>query len=327
MPHADLKFPSPTEIEAEPEDDLNPYCEKRHQHCEFIAINEFSLGHLPEDLRDPTVYVWLRNCAPLVVRLIKSGIKATGRACVMPSEIKNTMTCDDIHCPYRSLYGDVHDTYGGIGIITNKHVIRDNSDSARTRVDFCYNEENDASLWSELGYVVHVTNKKMDYSVFSCYVHSKDIISFVYTLDNFRNYKWQRIPEKIRIHSKQYAIIISHPHGAPKKISIGKVVESEIKDKGTRESENVAFLNEIFNTLEKQGNSGLQRFQAYLNTPLCQDIPISYKITWYSTATCMGSSGAPVYMGNTVIEHGQEINQAHTHRGRDKSKNLNICFT
>ncbi|CAL1538241.1 unnamed protein product [Lymnaea stagnalis] len=299
-------------------------CEKYDQHSEYISLNDFELSHLPDNIRHPTVCVWLRNCAPLVVKLRKYG-NATGRVCILPKDLSTTRTCDDTHCRHLNELGRDHQVHGGLGIITNRHVIKTDDDAAVTRVDFFYNEETDPVM-TELGCTVHLTNTKLDYSVFSCFVHSRALIEQMMFYDKRRNYAWQCIPREIRVKTKLYAIIISHPHGAAKQISIGDVVRTATKSKGTEEQENVNALRKIYNICESQNTNGLQRFEAYYKHVL-KDITIPYTITWYSTATCKGSSGAPVYMGNIVNENGEEINQAHTHRGVDKGEKLNVCFT
>lgn len=299
------------------------HCEKYDQHSEYISLNDFEIGHLPENIRHPTVSVWLRNCAPLVVKLRKYG-NATGRVCILSQYFSKTKVCDDTHCRYQITLGRVHQVHGGLGIITNRHVIKTDDDAAVTRVDFFYNEEN-APIITELGSNVHLTNTKLDYSVFSCFVHDRTLIEQMIFYDKRRNYAWQCIPREIRVKTKLYAIIISHPHGAAKQISIGNVVRTETKTKSLEEQANVNALRNIYNICESQ-NGGLLRFEAYYKL-VFKDITIPYTITWYSTATCKGSSGAPVYMGNIVNENGEEINQAHTHRGVDKGQRLNVCFT
>ncbi|GFO31474.1 hypothetical protein PoB_005797900 [Plakobranchus ocellatus] len=312
--------------ESQPGSDLDvasPLCEKNHQHDDFIPVDDFVTNKLPEEIRHPTVSVWLRNCCPLVVRLLRNNT-ATGRALIISSELGSTIPCDQVHCQYRNTHGRNHVLYGGIGIITNRHVVTNTNEASMTKVEFFYNDDDRRdSVVRELGYHLHLTNRKMDYSMFSCYVHCEDLIKLVENMDMRRQFAWQHIPHHIRQASTAWAIVISHPHGVAKKISFGKVMDREMRCRSVQEKTNFNLVRSLYEICAK--TNALERFAAYF--AIFPDLPLPYTITWYTTATCRGSSGAPVYMGNTVKENGIEINQAHTHRGLDRVKGYNNCFT
>ncbi|CAG5117670.1 unnamed protein product [Candidula unifasciata] len=326
----DVDFLDIENAEAQPGSDLDvaaPLCDKSHQHHEFIDVDDLTIEHLPAEIRHCTTYVWLRNCVPLVVRLIRN-ITATGRACLHSEDYRDTRICDDVHCPYVASLGQGHKLYGGIGIITNKHVVMDDDQAAMTKIEFFYN--NDASrttglVVKELGAKLYTTNTKMDYTLFTCYVHSRELVQLVATFDRRRNYSWLAIPRHIRKNAKNFAIVISHPHGTSKKISIGNVIERRTQAMSRQEVEDSQIVRSIYDLCESQGGSGRLRFAAYWRQ--LKDISLPHSVTWYTAPTCKGSSGAPVYMGNTVEEYGEEINQAHTHRGVDNTRGLNNCFT
>ena len=312
--------------ESQPGSDLDiasPMCEKNHQHDDYIPVDNFSTELLPEELRHPNVCVWLRNCSPLVVRLLKNNT-ATGRASIISNEIGSTVLCDQIHCQYTRTLGRDHLLHGGIGIITNKHVVMDDDEASMTKVEFFYNDDDRRNtVEREFGHRLHFTNYKMDYTMFSCYVHSTDLVKLVENLDLRRQYAWECIPSHIRQASRAYAFVISHPHGVAKKLSFGKVIDREMRCRSEQEKINFALVRSLYETCAKARS--LERFAAYF--AMFPKIPLPFTITWYDTATCKGSSGAPVYMGNTVLENGREINQAHTHRGLDRLKGYNNCFT
>ncbi|GFR74075.1 hypothetical protein ElyMa_005746100 [Elysia marginata] len=310
--------------ESQPGSDLDiasPMCPKNHQHDQFIAADTFSTEDLPEELHHPTMCVWVRNCSPLVVRLLRNNT-ATGRALIISNELGSTTPCEQIHCQYPR----GHLLHGGIGIITNKHVVMNTDQAATTKVEFFYNDDDQRdTVVRELGHKLHFTNYKMDYTMFSCYVHSKDLVKLVQNLDLRRQCAWEHIPPLIRQASRAYAIVISHPHGVAKKISFGKVKEREMRCRSSVEKTNFNLIRSLYEICFKAGAKALERFTAYF--AIFPDLPLPFTITWYNTATCKGSSGAPVYMGNTVVENGVEINQAHTHRGLDSNKGYNNCFT
>uniref|UniRef100_A0A0B6Z435 Uncharacterized protein n=1 Tax=Arion vulgaris TaxID=1028688 RepID=A0A0B6Z435_9EUPU len=303
---------------------IAPMCEKIHQHGSFFNVDDFSIEDLPEEISHPSTYVWLRNCFPLIVRLLGKGT-ASGRACLIHQELRQTIQCEKNNCPYLKEFGPNHILYGGIGIITNQHVVTNDKEAAATNIEFFYNSNWRENVVKEYGHKLHTTNRKMDYSMFSCFVHNKELITMVATFDTRRNFSWLTIPKKIRESARKFAIVISHPHGASKRLSIGDVIERKIHIKSDKEYEILKIVRNIYDLCEKSGPAGVSRFEAYWRQVL--DIDLPYTVTWYTAPTCRGSSGAPVYMGSTVLEYGEEINQAHTHRGVDNSNGYNNCFT
>ena len=313
-------------------DMIAPDCKKSSQHHEFIPVNDFSINHLPKSLQDMFFSGWLQNCVPFIVR-VTGKRKATGRAMLIAQEINDVKPCPHLQCEFRKKLGKNHNIYGGLGIITNRHVVENDDEAKETTVEFFYHsdDDRDTTVIKERGYSLRIPNKKLDYSVFSCYTHIRCLPHLIRNLDRVRNYIWKCIPRQVQDYSTKYAIIISHPHGTLKKISIGDVVDRRIKDVEETEKENVSMLLKLYNICEEkykaeEQRKALQRFEMYMcNLP---NVNLPYTQTLYTTATCQGSSGAPVYMGILVKdEFGQLINQAHTHRGVDKFTGYNNCYT
>lgn len=338
------------EIEAQPvpdDDDLpclrnddldlaSPMCKKASKHKEFIPVNQFSMEHLPFGLRDPLFYAWVQSCVPVVVRVVGNGGKATGRTCLLPEDIHKEKLCEDKVCSFRRKFGKRHFLYGGIGIITNKHAITDKRrkkiEVTNAAVEFFYhNHDNRQTIIKEMGTKMRIApSENMDYATFSCYTHFRNLPKAIEILDQVRDAFWNMIPEHVRDDSKKHAIIISHPHGTSKKISIGLVMD-RVQCYGSDSDKDCAkILSDIFKECDsgKDREKALKRFESYYNTLLKQlGMQLPYTKTLYTTATCQGSSGAPVYMGNVVKERGLEVNQAHTHRGCDPVTGHNNCRT
>lgn len=311
--------------EAGPGSDLDvaaPMCEKSEQHSDFHEFGDFDMYALPERIRHPAVVAWLWNCSALVVRLNNSK-NATGRV-ILLSRQRKSMTCENENCPHRETQGPQHVIYHGLAIITNKHVVKSNDEAKRTRVEFFYNDPSSRQLVTrEMGIELNSTNRAMDHTVFTCTAHSLDLLIIVNKLLSIITYTWQKIPRTVRLNTKQFAIVISHPHGTAKKISIGKKIRTAVRNDSGDAVKNVILLRDIYNLCEK--NKGLLRFEGYYNQ--VKDITLSYRVTYYTAATCRGSSGAPVYMGNVVTENHLESNPPHTHRGVDPVEGYNVCFT
>lgn len=298
-------------------------CPKKHRHHEFVDVKKLRLDHLPQDLRHTSVLVWLKYCALLVVKLrrVTSNGKATGRVCFVVRERRIVKMCSSKACHIKG----PHEVYGGISIITNMHVVKNDSDVSQTTVEFFYDDK-DSPPHTEHGSGLTLTKREMDYGVFSCYVHNKDLVTTLMLADEIKNYSWLQIPVELRKNSKDYAIIISHPHGESKKFSFGKILDREIWW-NSEQLENNRLLQNMFNTLETLQEPILTWFSVFIEEFLMsREIKLPHKRTKYDTATCKGSSGAPVYMGSVVYENGQELNLPHTHRGWDKNV-LNISCT
>ncbi|XP_059146322.1 uncharacterized protein LOC131933662 [Physella acuta] len=298
-------------------------CPKKHRHHEFVDVKKLTLAHLPHDLRHASVLVWLKYCALLVVKLkrVTSNGKATGRVCFVVRERGIVKTCSSNKCHIE----DPHEVYGGISIITNMHVVKNDFDASRTTVEFFYDDK-ESPPHTEQGSSITLTKREMDYGVFSCYVHNKDLVGKLMLVDEIKHYAWLQIPAELRKISKDYAIIISHPHGESKKFSFGKILDREILW-NSEQLENNRVLQNMFNTLETLQEPVLTWFSVFIQEfIMSREIKLPHKRTRYDTATCKGSSGAPVYMGSVVEENGREINLPHTHRGVDREV-FNISFT
>ena len=305
---------------------MDPLCAKIRQHSEFIGVNDFKCQDLPKDIQNLSFYVWLRNCIPLVVRInCQHGIVATGRAILIPHKRLDKKICQDYECRYRETLGSEHEIYGGIGIITNKHVVKNNIEAQNTTIEFFFhdNENRNYTIIQDRGSEIYSTNNNFDYTVFTSYTHRKDLFDIIELLEKIRTHVWQRIPKQIRENSRFYAIIISHPHGTFKKVSIGNVLGRVHRGLTIDAAKNVIILRDLYNICDEVG--GLTRFAEYFRQ--VPDFHVVFTITTYSTATCKGSSGAPVFMGDVVNENGVEINQAHTHRGTDHNTGHNMCYT
>ncbi|KAK7003135.1 hypothetical protein BgiMline_004563 [Biomphalaria glabrata] len=318
-------------------------CVKADKHSEFIDINEFCLNHLPEDIRHENVYKWLKIVEQSVVKLqnVVHHALATGRVSFLDEEEGASKVCPVKECRHRQKLGD-HVVYGGLGIITNTHFVSRELDAEETQVEFFYSEENSTSRCTERGSSSRFRDTHFDYSVFSCYVHDKSLVKKMKGILRQKDQLWLQIPETIRLLTKKYAIVISHPHGTSKKISIGHVQGSELICTHEQEKLNAILLLKLYDAciMEKPGllrfvehnqtydlkNLGLRRFEAYYKCLQSKGLTLPYKKIRYTAATCRGSSGAPVYMGNTVIENRIEFNLAHTHKGATRETNVNACY-
>ncbi|CAG5131832.1 unnamed protein product [Candidula unifasciata] len=108
------------------------------------------------------------------------------------------------------------------------------------------------------GSCLRENQKNKDLVGLRIFYHDPELFNLIKTMSSLRMNAISKIPEEIKQKMKKYAIVISHPHGWPKRISFGDLVS----------------LEETYRS--QQG----------------------FKMTKYNATTCGGSSGAPVVTGN-----------------------------
>ena len=291
-----------------------------------MSVNDF-IKSLSCSEGDP-VRKWVRAAADLTVKLRVGytsqdrpdgdpffGVRGesiprvgTGLIYLVDSEINEP--CPSVYCD-----GQEVRKYWRFLVLTAQHVVYDTEEAKRTRVDLFYDDETsrqDGKVVSVWPLRVDRSSAEDDRCVMECVTHDERIGEMVESL--YR--RWDSLSEVTRsraiyskksslldrlrkaeatrsrsrpIYSKKsslsgegqwYALIISHPHGQAKKITLGKL-----------------------RPRVKGGNSGYRE---------------------YETATCPGSSGAPVFKlytegDDVILLHGVYGYHGYTHSGTQSS--------
>ena len=262
---------------------------KNRGHEQFVSVSDFIDSLSCSDSEGDLDREWYRVAADLTVKLFVCNTSqdrpdgypfcqyrgsslprvGTGRIKRVDSEINEPCPCDKCK-------GQEVRKYWRFRVQTAKHVVYDTEEAKETRVDLFYDDETS----HQKGKVVSVpalrvvwSNTKYDRCRMECVTHDEKIGEMVESL--YR--RWVSLGEAIRSRSTPiyfnksslsdrpremstrelqiYTLIISHPHGQAKKITLGK--RREVKDFGVQD---------------------------------------------YQTATCPGSSGAPVFMVYTKVD-------------------------
>ncbi|XP_059145500.1 uncharacterized protein LOC131932588 [Physella acuta] len=231
------------------------HCSKRDRHGEFIPVNDFSPGHLPSGYHDNDVYQLVKNLAALTVKV---AVKFTSldRPAVVPDTSvpypcfnlrgKNSLRTgtgkiggfrmhkesDGVPCPCGACResGDPCAVWGEVEVLTAKHVIYDDSEAQAASCWLWYDEEQSPVVTVTGWKVDNRTNIHLDYCLLHCTTHNLEIfdrlqqahIDFTYhLLVASEKFGSQRDENKI-------TIIVSHPHGCTKQVSVGRWVHRQV---------------------------------------------------------------------------------------------------
>ncbi|GFR93605.1 hypothetical protein ElyMa_000897100 [Elysia marginata] len=260
-------------------------CEKNRGHKKFIPIKEFASKHMPQELRDQQTFDTFKTIANLTVRLRvrytsenrpnddpisqyrSTDYLRTGSGLITAVDAGQG-TCN--HCFECNSYGG--QKFWWVYLRTARHVAYDNREAKATKVDlFCDDDISvrDGSMKSLQGVDLEMFNAEDDFCVMRCVVHdeslAKQIQNYTHAANLGMNFKMTYFPMWGRSEFLNHfvVLVISHPHGKPKMVTVGKMKRIEVKP--SEEKDNAYIL-------ESYG-------------------PVFFE---YATPTCPGCSGAPL---------------------------------
>ncbi|XP_005103825.1 uncharacterized protein LOC101847598 [Aplysia californica] len=275
----------------------NCTCGKNPGHADFTAVEDFTLSKLQLEIQEETVFDYIKAHEKLVVKIevVKSepeaGKKfATGYAWCMVERIE--FPCPVSKCSHTP---SDHGVFGGVIVYTNQHVVKDNTEAENSTVYFTFGSETVKAF----GVKLRENRDNKDLVGLEVCFHDPQLYKQVGGFAEDVAKAWNAIPVSAKEAFKQYAIVISHPHGTEKVISVGNLITLEEEEDLSKLSKNEVMQNE--------SDSHGMRFNAERQ-----------KVTRYSTATCPGSSGAPVLTG--FYPH-----RPFTHSSYDPFRKQNLC--
>lgn len=210
-----------------------------------------------------------------------------------PRDIQ-AIDCPIPQCHRKADLGEHHKIYqGDVKVFTNKHVIYDEDELNKTVVDFFYDSSDRVGVIREYATKLFYTKPSSDKTFLKVTLHDESLVYILQQIDTDKCRCFHQLPKEILPRMSAFAIVISHPHGLPKKVSIGRVIrvtEENMSD--------VTLANaKIAGDLERKwfGSRTEEDYINYMAALGKLDLPV-YKI-WYDTPTCQGSSGASVLFG------------------------------
>lgn len=162
--------------------------------------------------------------------------------------------------------------YGFIDICTNRHVVHNAVEAKHTEVEFFFDTQDRLTVVTLKGHEVKRVGHDEERVIVRCVTHDIDFVTKVHRLVEAAMTAGASIPRSLKDASMtDFAIIVSHPHGASKAFSIGRLMEYK------KIPEKVGILKRFLRQVAGKRSC--------------------LRVTTYSTPTCPGCTGAPVITG------------------------------
>ena len=258
---------------------------KKYVHSDvYIDIDLFNLQYLEDEIKDVHLKDYILVRGKLVVK-----IKVREAS---PNRIKKSSNCR------ATGYAWCTDKQEII-IYTNKHVVFDDFEAEKTELTFSFDGKN----FTAFGTKLRECRDNKDLVCLEVRTSDSELHKFIGDFTDEAANIWDDISVNVKEAFKKYAVVISHPHGLQKVVSIGKLISLEEEEE---------YL-ELTPGESSATDTDSRHPQQHLHKPL-------RKVTRYDAATCPGSSGAPVLTG--FYPH-----RPFTHSSHNRELNLNFCMS
>ncbi|KAK0048319.1 STE20-like serine/threonine-protein kinase isoform X2 [Biomphalaria pfeifferi] len=203
----------------------NPWpksCAGRHKHKKFIPIKQFSVKNLPKRNRDERLVEIIKLLSICTVRITVKKTDYLGLKTKLTNQLQTgTGTVIDV---FNSETGSAR-----IQIKTAFHVVSSDLEARNTTVDFFYDEEKSDKIRTLQGNCLGDSDSNEDWSIFECYTEDKKLAVFLKSnLDHYYD------KSSLYKEASNLAIIVSHPHGFSKHVSVGEWRPSDKKVVGRK---------------------------------------------------------------------------------------------
>lgn len=235
-------------------------CKKANRHDEYKPADDFKKDLLPDSIRDDVLFRFIQILCSLTVRVVVTyaGNTHFGTGFVHKVDKRQPGQCP---CPECKNLG-TSKPWGKVTVSTALHVIREESLATMSECHLFYDREeqrdsnnnNNNQVFQTLyGLQLLCPDKKGDWCMLECATHD---LAFLEKLDSWKEQYWMHgksLQDSYRDSQKDYAIIVSHPHGKAKTVSIGKWVGRRI-EKYVRDEQD--WCGYSYDTLTCPGSSG-----------------------------------------------------------------------
>ncbi|XP_059154457.1 uncharacterized protein LOC131939945 [Physella acuta] len=277
-----------------------PNCEKNPGHTDFIEVESFSQDHLPDKYREAILYDYIKKLITLTGKVMVN-FKSPDRSQFYPTtgdlfkagagtgtivsvvEIKEQVSCP---CPDCKNLDVAKKKFYLIFVRTAKHIIFNDEEAHKSNFQINFDKEVSSEI-NLYGLRLIESEISKERSLVMYVTHDLEVggklantLRQLYTLD-------KKIVKKFKISDDhKLAVVVSHPHGSFKHVSIGK----------------------------------------WLNRKIVLSQDRCYTQYTYTTATCQGCSGAPVFiLGERIPRVTKRLLTPHVHKETGDEYNTSCC--
>ncbi|BFZ18970.1 hypothetical protein BsWGS_22009 [Bradybaena similaris] len=261
-------------------------CKKLENHKHYINICDLQ-QRLPGIItNDPDFSVFITIMCSLTAMIqlsVGEDDVRCGSSFVQKVEIVRNKPCPCAECEgsAEKQEGSRETQWGKVTLTTALHVLKEEADATNCEVRLFYDSDDSRDQERIIeGLKSHSRDEKGDWCALVCVTHDLDLLK---DLDNKLKKYWtlgRSLKEKYDESDCNVVVVVSHPHGGPKRVSVGKGKVMD-KDREVREEQNWCTYS-------------------------------------YDAVTCAGSSGGPVYvLGRWNDGFGYWFGHSHNHSGID----------
>ena len=216
-------------------------CQKNPGHPSFIPYPDFRVEHLPEEWRSQDVFKQVSELAERAVKL-RVGYTSMARPEGFPfynvrgtsvihtgsGWIEHVVSRSDTPCPCLDCARNDSPHQGEwleVNVVTACHVVYDAEEARSTLVDVHYNTKasrRNGTMKTIRAYDVLKSDALEDACVLVCAAHDLANIQLSFPL----KVSLQPTPD-LKLKRDDPCLVISHPHGHPKQITVGKVKDAD----------------------------------------------------------------------------------------------------
>ncbi|GFO25086.1 hypothetical protein PoB_005159100 [Plakobranchus ocellatus] len=225
-------------------------CRKNRHHRTFIPITDFSMSHVPEEYRKEDI---LKSILNISARTVKVCVKYTSperpndyifancRGKTIPhtgsgfvvSVNKRRDPCPCCECrDSSSQYKD----WFAITVVTARHVVYNSEEASFSQFDFFYDDKSQSQMKSLRAVQVEFENlfRESDVSLILCATHDCDLANTITGgIKDCCSFSKGRVclgSDQESDKEGMLCIVVSHPHGQPKMVTVGRAIEWIQKD-------------------------------------------------------------------------------------------------
>ncbi|GFS25064.1 hypothetical protein ElyMa_005173600 [Elysia marginata] len=207
----------------------------QNNHRNFVPFSEFCEKNLPSHcIFKESLANYIKTFASLVVRLRINYVStyrpdgytfARSRGAYLPHlgtgwvyRLKRGIG----HCPCQICLNNPPSSspdWWDIEVFTACHVVYDKQEAQWTSVDFFHNDDN-SEITTVLGYDVKDNDPRNDVCILRCATHDKHLFQTLEDAMWMCYYLKKDIKDALL---PSLCVVISHPHGKPKKITVGEI--------------------------------------------------------------------------------------------------------